>query len=284
MINDIEKKYIYIIFGVAIIILFIVLAIIWIPMFKSDTNDMISQFQNLPRNTYVDNKKKEYQNAILNYINIEYIDKTIDIINQDYLKKYNLDENSVKQYLKDNQLVGYISNSTIVSFSKIVTDNKKNIYSYVYRIGNVEKKIHIIEEYYNKYTISFEQDGYPIIDEQVSTAEFNDVVFDIKEKSSYDEEIILEFVAQNNGNNEYYINLENIADSSVTITEGSIYNISSVILGSEYSKIVLGPGSRVSFEVNYAVPIELQSLIKNVIFNNVYDYSGNHTQISLNIN
>lgn len=281
MINDIEKKYIYLIFGIAIILFIIVLVVIWSPMFNNNENKTLAEFTNY--NNYVEIKKKEYKNKILNYINIENIDETINKIDDTFLKNYNLDKDNVKQFLIDNEMVGYSSSSTIVSFSNLITDNKKYIYSYVYKIGNNEKKIHIIENYYNDYTISFEQEGYPIIATEGYMSKYGDISFDITEKKSYEEELVLEYCAQNNGNDEYTINLENVKDSAITIFGDSTYDMSSVVVGSEYSKIILSPGSKVFFEVSYAIPIELQSLIKSLTFNNVKDYSGNNIVISLDI-
>lgn len=281
MLNDIDKKYVYIVFGVAIVLFIIVLIIIWAPMFDKNQEISLSSYKDYSMDEYLEAAESEYAKELLNLINIENVDNTVKLLNEDYLNENNITIDNAKQYLIDNDLVGYTSSSTIVSFEKVKTDYKTYIYTYIYKIGNNEKKVHIIEDYYDKYTISFEQDGYPKLYDNSFTANYNDIEFTIKELKSYNEELIVEFTASNKGNDQITINLENPTDSKIKFTNEEEYFASALVVGSKYSSISITPGSTNTFDISYNVPFEEQAQFKQIIFNSVKDYAGNNIVIEL---
>lgn len=285
MINENEKKYIYIAFALIALILIIVIVSIWMPMFKNQKE--VSQITSAVPYTLEEYNSKTldyYKKLTLEYINIDNYDKYKDILNQDFLDKYELNQDTLKEYLKNNKLIGHPTSSTIVYNSKIQTDGQKYIYTYNYKIGSEEKKIHFIEDYYNKYTISFDQESYPIVKNSGYSVQYEDLKFNFKVMNSYENTLVMNMAVENNSTEEYKFNLDSNSKASVFLNDNTSYNLDMVVVGSETATIKSVPNSTINTTLAFNIEIEEQANIKTIVLNDVIKSNGDKIIMSLDLN
>lgn len=279
MINQKEKKYMYTIFGIIIVIMIIVLIMIWMPMFKGKEKSInsIKKYNE----SYNENMINEYKNVILKYINVDNYSELKNFLDKDYLEKNNLDINNAKNFLENEGLIMHPTNSTIVYNSGFITNGKENIFSYTYKIADRERKIHVIESYYKKYSISFEQDGYPIMNKDGYNVKYNDLTFTLIPIKSYDNSIVFELSITNNSTEEYIFDFSSNNDADVIINNNLKSYLTSVVIGNETSSIVSLPNSNIKTVLSFNVNIENQSNITGIEFNNVTKSDGSKTNMNL---
>lgn len=271
MINDKEKKYVYIAFIVIIILLIIVLIAIWSPMFSRNSNfsDKLSTSYYYKEEEYISRYKEKYKSLVLNYINMDNFDELKTKLDLTYLEENNLTIDTAYDYLVNNNILTHTSNSTILYNSDIKNNGKQYIYTYTYKVGESEKMIHVIEDYYNSYTISFSQDSYPILNNSQFEIEKDGLKFNIKTLSSYRDSIVINFSVENQTTEEYTFNFNSINDAAVKLNNTNVKCLTSVIVGSETSSISSIPGSRVNFNLSFEINSSEQGKIIEFIFNNV---------------
>lgn len=287
MIEEKEKKYVYIAFGVIILILLIVLILIWSPLFNNSKSisEKLSIFNLSSNEDYLNGKKEEYKYIVKQLINKENFESTINLIDNEYMKKNNLDSNNIYNYLVSNNLLTNISNTSIIYNKSVKSDGKKYVYTYSYQVNNEEKFIHIIENYYNDYTISFEQEEYPIINDQEKIIEKGNIQFKSKVSNSYSESILLKITITNNDTEQYVFDVNSLNSVYAKIDGDNVkYNLSSVVVGNETSSIVSLPGSTIDIYLSFKVPIEKQCYINEICFSEVKKSNGESVSINLSLN
>lgn len=284
MIDEKEKRYIYIAFALIALILIIVIVSIWMPMFKNDEEiAVISSAKSYSREEYENKNLEFYKNLALQYIDKDNYDLYKDKIDKSYLEKYGLTQDNAKDYLISNKILGHPTSTTVIYNSKIKTDNKKYVYTYTYKFGNEEKKIHFIEEYYELYTISFDQESYPVISEGYEV-EYENLKFKFEAENSYENTLVLNMSIENNSTEEYTFNLDSNTKASLIIADGTSKDLDSVIVGNETSKIISIPGSVMNTKLAFNVDVENQATIKNILLNDVVKSNGNSIVINLDLN
>jgi len=216
MVEDKEKKYIYIAFGLIILILLIVIILIWSPMFNGSKSisKKLTTIKLSTTEEYENIKKEEYKYVVKQLVNKENFENTIDLIDNEYMKKNNLNSKNIYNYLVDNNLLTNISNTSIVYNKSIKSDGKKYIYTYSYQVNNEEKLIHIIENYYNDYTISFDQENYPIINDKENIINIGNIQFKSSVVNSYSESILLKINIINNDTEQFVFDVNSLNNLS----------------------------------------------------------------------
>lgn len=282
MIDQREKKYMYAIFSIIIIILIIVLIMIWMPMFKGKEKSInsIKKYNE----SYNENMINEYKNIILKYINVDNYSELKNFLDKDYLEKNDLDINSAKNFLENEGLIMHPTSSTIVYNSDVITNGKENIFSYTYKIADCERKIHVIESYYKKYSISFEQDGYPIINKDGYNVKYNDLSFTLIPIKSYDSSIVFELTITNNSTEEYIFDFASNNDADIITNNNLKSYLTSIVMGNEVSSITSMPNSNIKTILSFNVDIKNQGNILGVEFNNVKKSNGSKTNMTLLFN
>ena len=282
MLDQKEKKYIYIAFALIAILLLIVLYIIWSPMFESKSvAENIRIYNAKTEEEYIKETVEDYKLKVMNYIDKENYESLSSKLNNDYLTKNGLTMDTAKDHLVNNNIIKYSSNSMVVYNSSVKTDGKSYVYTYVYKINNDEKKVHIIEDYYRNYTVSFEQEQYPIINKNGYQVEMSGLKFDIKPVNSYENSVVYEVTLINSTTDEYYVYLNSINDAEVELYDLKSYKLDSVVVGNENSEIKSTPGGMTTFKIALAIPLEQQCNVMNLKFNNVI--KNNNEKITLNL-
>lgn len=284
MINEKEKKYIYIVFIIAIIILIISLVIIWSPMFSSNSfSDNIHIFTEHNTDEYIQKMEESYKSVVMKYINIDNYEELKNKLNEKYLQDNNLNIDTAKDFLYDEGILSHPSNSTVIYLSNSNNDGDTYIYSYVYKIGDSEKKIHIIEDYYGKYTISFEQNEYPVLNSYKKEIEKDGLKYSINYNKSYEESILIDFYVENNTTEEYTFNITSLNDASILLNNSEVCYLDSTVVSNQESAIKLTPNSKINFKLSFRVPLEEQGNVERIIFSNVTKSNGDNMIIELNI-
>ena len=285
MINDNEKKYIYLIFLIAAVILIITLGIIWVPMFKNGNKDKTIISANYYKDDYyVDRMKEEYKKVVIDAVNIENFDQIKEKINKQYLESINENESSIKEYLVKNKILTHPSSSMTVYNTIVRNDGKKYVYSYKYKIGNEEKMIHIIEDYYKNYTISYDQEGYPILDNNTyEMKDSNGMVYKIKYYKSYENTLILELIIENNTTEEFVYNFGDSVDSDLIFNGDNKRYLTNIVVGNGTSMIKSEPGSTNKVYLTYEIEIKNQQAIQAIEFNNILRMNTNIDMVKLDI-
>lgn len=283
MINENEKKYIYIAFGIIGIILIIVLYFIWSPMFtgNSSFSKEITSMSVYTDNEYLEESSEKYKYIVKNIINIEKNSDYKEYLNDEYLNKYNITKDNAFEFLKNSNLLTHVSNTTVIYPCGVKQDSKMYVFSYKYIVNGNENMIHIIEDYYGNYTISFEQDEFPIINKDGFLVENNGLIFRINVFSSYEDTLILNFEVENSTTEEFTFKFNSLDASNLIYNGANIGYLSTAIVGDETSNIISKPGSVISFKLSYNIPLENQCDITEIDFNDVLRNSGEEQLISL---
>ncbi len=287
MLEDREKKMIYVVIGIIIALLLVVLVIIWLPMFKSNDSEVDITFANQYEKDYYSKMMKEkYKQVISECVNKDNFNDTYKKLDKQYLEDMNMSEEELEAYLNANGILTYSSSSAVIYCSLVRSDGEKNIYTYVYKVGGTERKVHIIEKYIGNYTISFSQDSYPVVDSNVYYLKDNNtnLEFEINKVKCFDENMVLEVNIINKTTEEFKFKFYNVDDSNL------IYNsdgnnkkalLSSLIIGTESSELTSVPGSTNKIKLSYGININNQENINYIVFNNVTMTNGENTNIEL---
>lgn len=282
MLDQKEKKYIYIAFALIAILLLIVLYIIWSPMFESKSvAENIRIYSTKTEEEYIKETVEDYKLKVMNYIDKENYESLSSKLNNDYLTKNGLTIDTAKDYLVNNNIIKYSSNSMVVYNSSVKTDGKAYVYTYVYKINNDEKKVHIIEDYYRNYTVSFEQEEYPIINKKGYQVDINGLKFEIKVVSSYENSVVYNVTLTNSTTDEYNIYLNSINDVEAELYNLEIYKLDAVVVGNSTSEIKSVPGASITFNISLEIPLEKQCDLMNIKLNNVL--KNNNEKVTLNL-
>lgn len=277
MINEKEKKYIYAVFAIAFVILIIVLIMIWSPLFtrSSTVASNILQYKQYSNEEYDNFIKSHYTELAKNFIDTEKFNYYVSYINEDFLDENNLTLENIYDYLVSNNLLINVSDSTVLYNCGSKNNGTRFIYSYIYKdVNGPERKIHFIEDYIGEYTVSFEQNSYPVLNTQDFTGEYNGLLFKLKEKGSFDESILLDVTIQNTTNEVYTFDIGSIDKVTISMSNGNIYKLNTIIAGDESSNVTINPGQTITFELSFGVDLNNQSLITSIVFNNVYKIDG----------
>lgn len=287
MLEDREKKMIYVVIGIIIALLLVVLVIIWLPMFKSNDSEVDITFANQYEKDYYSKMMKEkYKQVISECVNKDNFNDTYQKLDKQYLEDMNMSEKELEAYLNANGILTYSSSSAVIYCSLVRSDGEKYIYTYVYKIGGTERKVHIIEKYIGNYTISFSQDSYPVVDSNVYYLKDNNtnLEFEINKVKCFDENMVLEVNIINKTTEEFKFKFYNVDDSNLIYNSDETNKkalLSSLIIGTESSELTSVPGSTNKIKLSYGINIINQENINYIVFNNVTMTNGENTNIEL---
>lgn len=286
MLEDKEKKLVYGAIAAIIILLIIVIIIIWTSSFsQKDIYADITSINKYDNNYYVNAKKDSYKNIVSQFINEDNFENTFEKINENYLSNMDMNKDELEKYLKSEKILSHPTNSTVIYCSNVRTNGEGYIYTYVYRIGSVERKIHIIESYIDTYTISFEQDSYPVVDNKVH--EFFDsktgLDFKIQQVASHSESMTYEIEIINNTTEEYTFDFSSVDDSNLVCQINgatSKASLSSIVVGKDLSNFTVVPGTTKKVKLSYGINLDKQDYIIQLWFNNVKNTNGDEMYIA----
>ena len=275
MLNEEEKKYAYIAITIILILLIIVIILIWTPMFSGSQKEDLNIFEVYDSSAYVENMKEEYKNILLDLLKENNYDLMYEKMDKNFLEQNNFDKNSLREFLYSNNLFIGDTTSVMINNKSVSSDKEVYLYTYEYSYDENIKYVHIRESYPGSYYISFEQDNYPIINNDGFSVTNGDVSYKITVVESNQENVTFNFEITNNSNDRYVFDLSSLNSSSATINNGEKCYLDSIVSGNESSNLEVLPGGVYNIQLTYNINIENQNNILyfefyNVLNNDIY--------------
>ena len=275
MLNEEEKKYAYIAITIILILLIIVIILIWTPMLSGSQKEDLNIFEVYDSSAYVENMKEEYKNILLDLLKENNYDLLFEKMDKNFLEQNNFDKNSLREFLYSNNLFIGDTTSVMINNKSVSSDKEVYLYTYEYSYDENIKYVHIRESYPGSYYISFEQDNYPIINNDGFSVTNGDVSYKITVVESNQENVTFNFEITNNSNDRYVFDLSSLNSSSATINNGEKCYLDSIVSGNESSNLEVLPGGVYNIQLTYNINIENQNNILyfefyNVLNNDIY--------------
>lgn len=256
---------------VYIILAIIILVIIWYP--KNQNN-----FSGEMEYTNVTDGEKRCQDLYLSQIRFYLKDKNSDELikklDKSFMENNNLNENNYKEFLLNNNIIGKNPILKESSFSK----QGDNVYVYriKYYLNGYQRFVNVIETYPYQFTISFEQDSLPLINNSsnetttkasVKNNNIDNVKYQVSKTSVRDNGVTYTLTITNNSDKNIEFNFDNITNVSVILNNGKSANLGAAVISSDED--VLTPGSSLKKELFFAVSSSDQDKITSIRIQNV---------------
>lgn len=256
---------------VYIILAIIILVIIWYP--KNQNN-----FSGEMEYTNVTDGEKRCQDLYLSqirfYLKDQNSDELIKKLDKSFMENNNLNENNYKEFLLNNNIIGKNPILKESSFSK----QGDNVYVYriKYYLNGYQRFVNVIETYPYQFTISFEQDSLPLINNSsnetttkasVKNNNIDNVKYQVSKTSVRDNGVTYTLTITNNSDKNIEFNFDNITNVSVILNNGKSANLGAAVISSDED--VLTPGSSLKKELFFAVSSSDQDKITSIRIQNV---------------
>lgn len=199
-------------------------------------------------------------------------------LNVGYKSKYNINENNYKIFLED---ANYISkNISILESSINIQDNDVYVYRFTYTCNNKRCYVNLIETSPYEYTLSFEQESIPIVNNTsnevnsnnsnssiMKTTTIDEIKYEVSKTTIRENGITYTLKITNNSDKDVYYNFDNITNVSVIMSDGKIANLGGAVISSDEDSLT--PNSYLEKELFFAVSSTDQNKIKTIRIQNV---------------
>ena len=115
MLEENEKKLVYFAIAVIILLLIIALIFIWMPMFSSNEKEVgISTISNYEDGYYVNKMKEEYKSIVSSCVNVDNFDSTFEMLNDEYVTQLGMEKDKIKEYLSNKGILTYPTSTAVI--------------------------------------------------------------------------------------------------------------------------------------------------------------------------
>ena len=259
------------------ILAIIVLLFIWWP--KDKLNNLKGNFK------YSDIDEEQmaidiYKSELTPLLSKKNMDKLYEKLNYNYITQNSITKDNYKSFL---ETCNYISDSVnIIECSVSRQKNDIYIYKFKYSSNNEIHYVNLIESFPYEYSLSFEQDTIPIVDNTSSKSNtengskseetssnsnttisvIDDIVYEIKVNTIRDNGISYTLKITNNSDKNAEYNFDNITNVSAIMSDGKIANMGGTVISSD-EDIVTPNGSLVK-DLFFAISSQDQYKIKTI--------------------
>ncbi len=259
------------------ILAIIVLLFIWWP--KDKLNNVNGNFK------YSDVDEEQmaidiYKTELTPLLSEKNIDKLYEKLNYNYMAQNNITKDNYKSFL---ETCNYISDSVnIIECSVSRQGNDIYIYKFKYSSNNEIHYVNLIESFPYEYSLSFEQDTIPIVDNTSSisniennskseetsnnsntkTSVIDDIVYEIKVNTIRDNGISYTLKITNNSDKNAEYNFDNITNVSAIMSDGKIANMGGTVISSEED--IVTPNGSLEKDLFFAISSQDQYKIKTI--------------------
>lgn len=259
------------------ILAIIVLLFIWWP--KDKLNNLKGNFK------YSDIDEEQmaidiYKSELTPLLSKKNMDKLYEKLNYNYMTQNSITKDNYKSFL---ETCNYISDSVnIIECSVSRQKNDIYIYKFKYSSNNEIHYVNLIESFPYEYSLSFEQDTIPIVDNTSSKSNtengskseetssnsnttisvIDDIVYEIKVNTIRDNGISYTLKITNNSDKNAEYNFDNITNVSAIMSDGKIANMGGTVISSD-EDIVTPNGSLVK-DLFFAISSQDQYKIKTI--------------------
>ena len=259
------------------ILAIIVLLFIWWP--KDKLNNVNGNFK------YSDVDEEQmaidiYKTELTPLLSKKNMDKLYEKLNYNYMAQNNITKDNYKSFL---ETCNYISDSVnIIECSVSRQGNDIYIYKFKYSSNNEIHYVNLIESFPYEYSLSFEQDTIPIVDNTSSisniennskseetsnnsntkTSVIDDIVYEIKVNTIRDNGISYTLKITNNSDKNAEYNFDNITNVSAIMSDGKIANMVGTVISSEED--IVTPNGSLEKDLFFAISSQDQYKIKTI--------------------
>lgn len=259
------------------ILAIIVLLFIWWP--KDKLNNVNGNFK------YSDVDEEQmaidiYKTELTPLLSKKNMDKLYEKLNYNYMAQNSITKDNYKSFL---ETCNYISDSVnIIECSVSRQGNNIYIYKFKYSSNNEIHYVNLIESFPYEYSLSFEQDTIPIVDNTSSisniennskseetsnnsntkTSVIDDIVYEIKVNTIRDNGISYTLKITNNSDKNAEYNFDNITNVSAIMSDGKIANMGGTVISSEED--IVTPNGSLEKDLFFAISSQDQYKIKTI--------------------
>lgn len=259
------------------ILAIIVLLFIWWP--KDKLNNVNGNFK------YSDVDEEQmaidiYKTELTPLLSEKNIDKLYEKLNYNYMAQNSITKDNYKSFF---ETCNYISDSVnIIECSVSRQGNDIYIYKFKYSSNNEIHYVNLIESFPYEYSLSFEQDTIPIVENTSSisniennskseetlnnsntkTSVIDDIVYEIKVNTIRDNGISYTLKITNNSDKNAEYNFDNITNVSAIMSDGKIANMGGTVISSEED--IVTPNGSLEKDLFFAISSQDQYKIKTI--------------------
>lgn len=228
--------------------------------------------------TYEDVDEKEkaielYRIKIMSLLTEKDLDQLYEKLDDDYKAEKNITEKNYQAFLEDS---GFISNNGISIGECTVNIQKEDVYVYRfnYTCNNNSRFVNVIETKPYEYTLSFEQDKIPIVNNtytetnegtissSTKTTIIDNIKYEVTKTILRENGITYTLKVTNNSDKNVEYNFDNITNVTAIMDDGKMVNMGGTVISSDED--ILTPGSSLEKELFFAVSSQDQDKIKTI--------------------
>lgn len=263
-------------FTLLFIIAYVVLAVlviiyIWWPK-GNDSIVSNSKF------TYEDIDEKEkaidiYKTKIMTFLTENDLEQLYQKLDEDYKAEKNITEKNYQAFLEES---GFISKNGISIGECTVNIQKDDVYVYrfKYTCNNVSKYVNVIETKPYEYTLSFEQNSIPIVNNtytetnegtissSTKTTIIDNIKYEVTKNTLRENGITYTLKITNNSDKNVEYNFDNITNVTAIMSDGKRANMGGAVISADED--ILTPGSSLEKELFFAISSQDQNKIKTI--------------------
>lgn len=228
--------------------------------------------------TYEDVDEKEkaielYRIKIMSLLTEKDLDQLYEKLDDDYKSEKNINEKNYQAFLEDS---GFISNNGISVGECTVNIQKADVYVYRfnYTCNNVLKYVNVIETKPYEYTLSFEQNSIPIVNNtytetnegtissSTKTTIIDNIKYEVTKTILRENGITYTLKIINNSDKNVEYNFDNITNVTAIMSDGKRANMGGTVISADED--ILTPGSFLEKELFFAISSQDQNKIKTI--------------------
>lgn len=228
--------------------------------------------------TYEDVDEKEkaielYKTKIIPLLAEKDLNQLYQKLNEEYKSEKNITEKNYQAFLEES---GFISNNGISVGECTVNIQKADVYVYRfnYTCNNVSKYVNVIETKPYEYTLSFEQNSIPIVNNtytetnegtissSTKTTIIDNIKYEVTKTILRENGITYTLKITNNSDKNVEYNFDNITNVTAIMSDGKRANMGGTVISADED--ILTPGSSLEKELFFAISSQDQNKIKTI--------------------
>lgn len=228
--------------------------------------------------TYEDIDEKEkaidiYKTKIMTFLTENDLEQLYQKLDEDYKAEKNITEKNYQAFLEES---GFISNNGISVGECTVNIQKDDVYVYrfKYTCNNVSKYVNVIETKPYEYTLSFEQNSIPIVNNtytetnegtissSTKTTIIDNIKYEVTKNTLRENGITYTLKITNNSDKNVEYNFDNITNVTAIMSDGKRANMGGTVISADED--ILTPGSSLEKELFFAISSQDQNKIKTI--------------------
>ena len=228
--------------------------------------------------TYEDIDEKEkaidiYKTKIMTFLTENDLEQLYQKLDEDYKAEKNITEKNYQAFLEES---GFISKNGISIGECTVNIQKDDVYVYrfKYTCNNVSKYVNVIETKPYEYTLSFEQNSIPIVNNtytetnegtissSTKTTIIDNIKYEVTKNTLRENGITYTLKITNNSDKNVEYNFDNITNVTAIMSDGKRANMGGAVISADED--ILTPVSSLEKELFFAISSQDQNKIKTI--------------------